>query len=171
MNLHLGKLGDLLTTVAPSLASAIGGPLAASAVSAIEYALGHKSNQGDAIPARLDELTAAAQSITPEQLAAIRKADQDFTLQMQQAGFQNTQAIAQLSFSDRDSARTRETVVHDSTPRILAYIACLGALVVATLALFHKLPGDNSLVGMILGYLFSEAKTCSAYYFGASPGN
>ena len=72
----------LLKTVAPWIGTAIGGPLGGMALSAAASALGVSDKTAEG-------LKAALAGTTPEQMLALKKADQDFALQMQALGFKS----------------------------------------------------------------------------------
>ena len=68
--MNLGALKGVIGAVAPSLATAMGSPLAGAAMSAIADKLGVKNEP--------KEIEKAIQSATPEQLVAIKEAELDF---------------------------------------------------------------------------------------------
>lgn len=147
----------VLATVAPTLATAIGGPLAGTAVNGIISALG--------LAPDTDEKTVAAtvQAATPEQLLALKKADQDF-----QATMAKLQIDAdKLVYDDRASARTREVQLHDLTPTILATSVTAGFLGLMGLMSFVALPAQNeTLLNILLGSLGTGWVMVLSYYFG-----
>ncbi|MGN4114784.1 hypothetical protein ACS0X5_08655, partial [Burkholderia gladioli] len=76
---------DILKTVAPWLVTALTGGVpgvAAMAASAIADRLGLGDGSVEAVTSAL-----SGQSVTPEQLLALKQADADFELKMRQAGF------------------------------------------------------------------------------------
>jgi hypothetical protein len=91
----LKTIGNVLGTVAPWLnAGLTGGPVGVGmlAVSKIAGALGLSGNQTpDTLKAALSNM-----SLTPDQELALEKADNDFELQMTQAGYQNIQALTKM---------------------------------------------------------------------------
>ena len=92
------QLLNLVRTVAPSIASAVGGPLAGMATKAISEALLGKPDGTE------EELAQAAIKATPEQLLALKKAENDFALQMRELDID----LERIAGADRDSARNRE---------------------------------------------------------------
>ena len=72
----LKTFGPLLGSIAPSIATALGGPLAGMGVKALSQALLGNEN-GTA-----EELSAALSSASPEQLSVVKKIDADFKVQM-----------------------------------------------------------------------------------------
>lgn len=153
--------GGVLSKVAPMLASAVGGPLAGAATTAIIGALGLAPDTSQQAAA------AAVMSANPDQLLALKKADQDFAEKMAQLNIDT----AKLGYDDRADARGREVQVKDHTPSILAYCILGGSLVAAGLVLGGRVPDGSVLAGVVVGYLFADAKQVMAYYFGANAGD
>ena len=105
---------QLISTVAPWIGTALGSPLGGVAVSSICDALGLSDKSEDAIKQDLS-------GTTLEQLLALKKADQEFQIKMQELGFTQIKDLEMLAVQDRGSARKREIEVKDNTPKILAY--------------------------------------------------
>lgn len=141
---------------APTIATALGGPGAGAAVSALSAIVLGRSD-GTA-----DEVAQALQTAPPEVFAKIRAADQQFELDRQR-----------IAADDRKSARQREVDAHDSwTPRILAGLVVVGAFVGEGYAMTHVIPpGSEMLVGRVLGTLDGALMLVLAYYFGSSAGS
>ncbi len=154
----------LIGTVAPWIATALTGPLGGLAVGAAADALGLSDKTESAIKQ-------AISGVTPEQMLALKNADQAFQIRMQELGFQEIQALAQIAFQDRDSARKRESTVGDKTNRNLAYtiIAAFIAMAIGTLMGWAK--ADSVLAGTIIGYLSAKAEQVLSYYFGSTSGS
>lgn len=160
--------------VAPWLAGALGGPAAGLAVDALCKATGIEPTLENA--QKVAEQVAAG-SLSGEQFLALQKSEQEFQATMQAQGFKNLEALEEIAFRDRDSARQREIQTGDSwTPRILAAVVVIGFL----WALFYVLSGrvrtmtDPTVMGMIgtlIGYVSSKADMVVSYYFGSSAGS
>lgn len=151
---------DVVKTVAPWIGTALTGPLGGLAIGALADALGMEDKTETA-------LKSAISGATPEQLLAVKKADQEFEVKMRELGLQ----LEQLTFNDRDSARKREAAVQDKTNRNLAYIVvgAFIAMVGATLLNYTKV--DSVLAGTLIGYLSAKAEQVLAYYFGSTAGS
>lgn len=152
---------QVVGAVAPWIGTALGGPLGGMAVSALADSLGLSEKTEDAIKQ-------AISGATPEQMLAIKHADQQFAARMQELGFANQQALAKISADDRASARAREIATGDKTPRNLAYLLVGGSIVIGAALLFGQLTLDSTLAGVVIGYLFNEAGAVTAYYYGES---
>lgn len=158
-------IGNLVAGLAPSIAGALAGPfgpVASIAVTALMKAVGLGD---DATP---DELQAALLSGNPELLAQIRKADQDFALELERLGIQ----LEEVHARDRDSARRREADVKDRTPSVLAALVTIGFFALCGLMAFHAPPVENKdVLILLLGALSGAFATVLAYYFGSSSGS
>lgn len=156
---------SLLSTISPWIGTAIGGPLGLVAVTAVAEALG----LSDTAEATIKQALSGA---TPEQLLALKVADQDFALHMQELGFANLKDMEALAASDRNSARNREASVKDVTPQILAYSITFGFFGLLTFMLFNEIPdGSRDLLNILMGSLASGWAAICAYYFGSSSGS
>jgi hypothetical protein len=150
---------QIVGAVAPWIGTALGGPLGGMAVSAVADALGLSEKTEEAIKQ-------AISGATPEQMLAIKQADQQFAAHMQELGFQNIQVLAKLAADDRANARQREIATGDKTPRNLAYMLVGGAIAIGGFLLFGGLKLDSTLAGVVIGYLFNESGAVTTYYFG-----
>src|SRR4029078_3191703 len=71
------------------------------------------------------------QNLSPEKIAALQQAEEELTLQLKQAGYQNVEDLKKIAAADRADAREREVKTVDRmTPRVLA-----GCMVVAWFAI------------------------------------
>src|SRR5690348_2915339 len=154
------NLKELLGTVAPVIASALGTPLAGVAVKAACEALGLSAHTEDA-------LSTALSGAKPEDLLKLKQADQQFQKDMKALDID----LERINAGDRDSARKREAAVGDKTTRNLAYLIVLGGgvMIGCTSAGFTKV--DSVLAGTLIGYAVSEMKQVLTYYFGSSAGS
>jgi hypothetical protein len=148
----------ILGTVAPALATALGGPLAGVAVRAIaEKVLGKpEASEADVAGA------------SPELLLKLREADQEFAKAMADAGVK----LEEIEAQDRASARTREIATKDWVPAALAITNALAFFVLLFLMLSHSIPETNkSAFDILLGMLAGSLTTVMTYYFGSSRGS
>lgn len=145
-----------LEKIAPTIATALGGPLAGLAVAAISKAIGVD-------PEKVQDVLQSGQ-LTGEQIVGIKKAEIELKAKEAEFGFK----FAELEIRDRDSARQREAAVKDNTNRVLAYtvVGAFIAVVGATLLGYAKI--ESVLAGTLVGYLSAKAEQVLAYYFGSS---
>lgn len=155
----------IIKTVAPWIGTALGGPLGGMAVEAASNALGLSEKTTGA-------LKQALAGATPEQMLALKQADDTFAIQMQQLGFAHTEALEKLSADDRNSARQREMTVKDWTPMILAYGVTLGFFGVLAAIMLTTVPAaSRDVLNIMLGSLGTAWTGVIAYYFGSSDGS
>jgi len=152
----------VLKAVAPTVATALGGPLAGTATAMLLARLG-----GDAKDPKAVE--AAIAGGDPATMLALHKLEDDFKAHMADLGVD----VLRLQYADTADARAREVAVKDYTPRVLAGVVVTltfgleGALIMG----WHGptgIPGE--VLGRILGTLDSALILVLGYYFGSSAG-
>jgi len=158
----LKQFGPLLSSVAPSIATALGGPLAGLAVKSLSKALlGAEDFSEEAV---MDAMATAS----PEQLAAVKKIDADFKVQMKSLDID----LERIAVDDRKSARTMQTETKDILPRLLAISVTLGYFGIIAYVLVSGLPMNGSeVLLMLLGTLSAGWTGVMAFYFGSSSGS
>jgi len=145
----------IIGSLAPTVAQALGGPLAGTAASAIAKVLNCEPE-----PKALQQ---AVQNATPEQLAEIKRADNDFAVQMKKLD------VDVFALQTADTQHARKSFAGDWTPKIIAILMVMfvgGYITMVTV----QPPDANSdtIVSLVLGNLFGVLSTISAFYFGAS---
>ena len=158
----LKTFGPLLGSVAPSIATALGGPLAGMATKALSQALLGNEDGSE------DDLQVALRAASPEQLAAVKKIDADFKVQMKSLDID----LEALAVDDRKSARDMQKEVKDWIPRALAISVTLGYFGILAYVLVVGLPLNGSeVLLMLLGTLSAGWTGVMAFYFGSSSGS
>jgi hypothetical protein len=162
----------VVAKLAPTIASVVGGPLAGGAVTALESVFGITPQPDASVDSRQDAVAAAISGATPEQLAAMRKADQDYAVRMAEAGFKDTETLASLAVQDRASARSMQISTKSLTAPFLAIFVTLGFFGVLALMMFYTLPqATHDALMLMLGSLGTAWTGVIAYYFGSSAGS
>lgn len=162
MNNLLSTVGGLIKQVAPTIATALGGPLAGLATKTLSEAL---LGSPDGSP---DEIAAALGSATPDQLAKLREIDANFKVTMKKLDID----LAQIDAGDRDSARKREIALKDNTPTVLAGVVCFGFFgTLIGLLLYGLPPRGQDAVLILLGALSAAFTAIVNYYYGSSSGS
>jgi hypothetical protein len=152
----------LVSTVAPWIGTALGGPLGGMAVEAAANALGLSDKT-------VDSVKQALAGVTPEQMLALKKADQDFALSMQALGFKNVADMEAIAAGDRDSARRMQTAKPSPVPALLTCFV-VGAFT-ATLVLLLKfdVPATNrDIVVYMIGQLSGGFTSALAFWLGTT---
>jgi hypothetical protein len=152
---------DWLKTIAPTIATAMGGPLAGMAVDAIGNALGMK----DATKEQVKDLLASG-TLTSDQMASIKQADASLKVRMKELEID----MEKVHAGDRNSAREMAARTGDVwTPRIMALVVFIvwGAV---NYKLFNgTINGDmRELVARALGTLDAVLMAVIYYYYGSS---
>lgn len=158
----LKAAGPLLSQLAPTLATALGGPLAGLATKTLANVL---LGTEDASPA---DVATALQNATPEQLSNIKKIEADFKVRMQELDID----LERISAGDRDSARKREMELKDHMPKILAVGITIGFFGCLFWMFVYGVPKNgNEALLLMLGALQTAFTGVIAYYFGSSSGS
>ena len=155
----LKTFGPLIGSVAPTLATALGGPVAGMAVKAISTALfGHQD-------ATDEDIQAVLANPTPDQLSALKKIDADFKTQMKSLDID----LEKIAADDRNSARQMAIATHDWTPRILAVVVICAWVFIQWHLLNSTIVSEmRELVARVLGTLDAALTLVLSYYFGAA---
>lgn len=153
----------IVGAVAPTLATAIGGPLGGMAMKVVGEVLGLGSDASE------KDVEKALKQATPEQLLALKQADNDFAVRMKELDID----LERIAASDRDSARRRETQVRDWMPRVLAFVVVAGFMATVFLVLLGFVDGMKdplmaTTVGTLIGFVSAKCEQVVAYYFGSS---
>lgn len=163
---------SIVGTVAPTIATALGGPLAGVAVASLATALGLSPDADE------NQVAECVQKATFDQLAELKKVDSDFKAKMAKLEVD----LARIAANDRKDARQREIDSDDSTtPKALAIINVIGNLLVSA-AIFYAMAlymnGTLSdikvpeflvaLIGGVVSNIYSSSKQVMEYYFGSS---
>lgn len=158
----LKKFGPLLGQIAPSIATALGGPLAGMAVKTLSSVLLGKNDGSQ------EELAAALETAGPETLAKLKQIDADFKVRMKELDID----LEKISADDRASARKMQTVTQDWIPRVLAILITVGFFGILTYMLLHGMPssGTEALL-MMLGALGTAWTGVINFYYGSSAGS
>lgn len=152
---------DWLKTIAPTIATAMGGPLAGMAVDAIGNALGMKDATKDQIKDLLSSGT-----LTSDQMASIKQADASLKVRMKELEID----MEKVHAGDRNSAREMAARTGDVwTPRVMALVVFIvwGAV---NYKLFNGTINSDmrELVARALGTLDAVLMAVIYYYYGSS---
>ena len=153
--MNFDAIKSVIGAVAPTLGTALGGPLGGTAAQAISAVLGCDSD-----PKSLEK---AIQQATPEQLTEIKKAELDFETRLAELDVD----IFALETADIQDAR--KSFAGDWTPRVFGLFSLVGFLGYIFLVTVQP-PDANSdtIVSLVLGYLGGLVSGISSFYFGAS---
>jgi hypothetical protein len=150
---------DWLKQIAPTIATALGGPLAGMAVSAIAKAVGVDED-------KVQDLI-SSNKMTPEQIAQVKIAEIELKKQENELGL-NFEALA---VDDRKSAREMQAATRSLVPPMLAGAVTIGFFGILGMMLFGTMDANNPAILMMLGSLGTAWTGIIAYYFGSSAGS
>jgi len=156
MNLNLLKgVKGILGAVAPTIGTALGGPMGGMAAKMVAEALGVDND-----PKKIEK---AIQAATPEQLAELKQIDADFDIKMKELDVD----LFALETADIQSARGMFS--KDWTARVIG-ITVVGGFMGYIFLVTIQPPEQNSeaLINLVLGYLGGLASAIISFYFGAS---
>lgn len=154
---------------AASLAPIPGAPLISMAAKALSTGLSTDVKPtADAIS---NAITTAMAN--PDQLATLKKIDDDFAVQMKQLGIEQVEDLTKIAADDTANARQREIATKDWFPRVLALGVVIACLAGEGLYFRYGTPSNASpeLIGRILGTLDTALTLVLGYYFGSSAGS
>jgi hypothetical protein len=153
---------------AASIAAPGAAPLVQLAAGALTKGLG-TSVKAD--PQAIESAITTAMA-NPDQLATLKKIDDDFAVQMKQLGFQEIETLAKLDADDRADARAMQVQTKSKTPTFLAWAAVLTLLACIYMLGFRTLPATgHDVLMMLLGTVAATYKDVYGYFFGSSAGS
>ena len=150
---------DWLKQIAPTIATALGGPLAGMAVSAISKAIGVDPDQ-------VTDLI-SNNKLTAEQIAQVKIAEIELQKQAQELGLN----FEKLEVEDRKSARDMQATTRSMMPPLLAGAVTIGFFSIMVMMFFNQIDSSNPAILMMLGSLGTAWTGIIAYYFGSSAGS
>ena len=153
------KLGGLLKSLAPTIASAAGGPMAGMAVKMAAEKLGVP----DATANEIEDLIERE----PEKAVVLKQADKEFKDRIKEMEI-NLESF-KVEVDDRKDARAKFS--GDITPKVFCILALIlyGAYVMTVTILPHD-QNDETIISLVLGQLSGILGTCAAFFYGGSNG-
>jgi len=144
-----------LEQIAPGIATALGGPLAGLAVTAISKALG--------IDEKDVQNTIESGKISSDQLASIKQAEIELQKQANELGLD----FEKLATDDRKSAREMQVATKSYIPAILAIGVTVGFFGILVGLMTDNVTKSDALL-LMLGSLGTAWTAIVSFYFGSS---
>lgn len=144
-----------LEQIAPGIATALGGPLAGLAVTAISKALG--------IDEKDVQSTIEQGKLSADQLAAIKQAELQLQAQAQELGLN----FEKLAVDDRKSAREMQASTKSIIPAVLAIGVTVGFFAILIGLMTDNVTKSDALL-LMLGSLGTAWTAIVSFYFGSS---
>ena len=148
-----------LETIAPTIATAIGGPLGGLAYEAVSKVLGIPQDDAKKM---LDDGKMSA-----DQIAQVKIAEIELKKTEEQLGL-NFEALA---VDDRKSARAMQTEVKSKLVPTLAIIIVVSFIGITIGTLMGYSHIESAMAGTLIGYLSAKAEQVVSFYFGSSSGS
>jgi len=149
---------DWLKTIAPTIATALGGPLAGLAIEAVSKAIG--------IDAKDVQSTISEGKLTADQIMLIKQAEIEMAARAQEMGLD----FAKLNVEDRKSAREMQAETRSYIPAILAISVTIGFFGILVGMMTETFKTSDPLM-LMLGSLGTAWTGIIAFYFGSSAGS
>jgi membrane-bound ClpP family serine protease len=146
---------EWLKTIAPTIATALGGPLAGMAVSAVAKAIGCS-------PDEVQDVISSGK-LTAEQVASIQLAELELKKQAQSMNLDFAKLIAE----DKKSARDMQIATKSWIPAVLAIFVTLGFFGILFGLMTEQFKTSDALM-LMLGSLGTAWTGVMAFYFGSS---
>ena len=146
---------EWLKTIAPTIATALGGPLAGMAVSAVAKAIGVS-------PDEVQDVISSGK-LTAEQVASIQIAELELKKQAQSMNLDFAKLIAE----DKQSARDMQIATKSWIPALLAVFVTLGFFGILLGLMTEHFKTSDALM-LMLGSLATAWTGVMAFYFGSS---
>lgn len=159
----MDQLKSILKTIAPWIGGAISGPFGGLAVDLAVSALGGSEKTAEG-------LKKAIAGASPEALLALKQADYDFQLKMQELGFKSLADLEAIAAADRASARDLQKAVRSNVPATLSVIYVVGffGLLAGMLTGYFNVANDSQAMILMLGSLSMGVGMVMAYWFGTT---
>ena len=157
----MSVLTNLLEGIAPTVASALLGPLGGIAITGLGKILGLDSATTSDITKMVTE-----GKVSPEQLAEIKKMELQFQNDEKERGFR----YAEIEFQNTQSAREMQISTQSSTPTVMSYLITLGFFGILTYMLSDAYVSSEPLLVM-LGSLGTAWVAVVNFWFGSSHGS
>ena len=153
--MKLGALKGIIGAVAPTLGTALAGPLGGTAANAIASVLGCKPDP--------KSISSAMQSATPEQLAEIKKAELDFEAQMKKMD------VDIFALETQDVQHARKAFANDWTPKILAIgLMIIFAAYAFLITVSPPSTQSDTIPSLLIGTFSGVLASVVSFYFGSS---
>jgi len=153
---------SMVGSIAPTIATALGGPLAGMATKALSGALLGKEDGSE------KEISEALLSGNPDNLLKLKELEQSFATRMKELDID----LEKIASEDRNSARQREVALKDNAPKILAGVIVTGFFaILATISCVELPEASRQPINLLLGALMTMLTQVGNYYFGSSAGS
>lgn len=152
---------SLVGSVAPTIATALGGPFAGMATKAIASAVLGDENATE------KDIALALSGATPEMMLKVKEANLSFESKMAELGVD----LEKIAAEDRASARDMQKSNKSRIVPLLASLTVAGFFGIVAWVLSGKVSLESTLLGFVLGQVSAKAEQVYNFYFGSSAGS
>ncbi|WP_211826823.1 hypothetical protein [Kistimonas asteriae] len=150
---------ELVSSVAPTLAGMLGGPLAGVAVSMLAENLLNDPQATE------DDIAVTLGSARVEDLNKLKLLEKEVRVQLKELGIREHR----LLYDDKADARARQRALKDKMPGILAVLLTLGFFSVLTAMITGKVaPENEAVLQVMLGALSTAWIGSMQFFFGTT---
>lgn len=165
--MNWSSIKGVVENLAPTIATCVGGPLAGTAVAALEHVFGVSPDTSSSPEQRAGNIAAVIAGATPEQLAQMRQADQEFQAKMTELGFKDKESLAALNVQDVEGARDMQKSTKSWVPPVLTLGITLGFFGLVAALMFCNIPDSNKAIFYsLIGSLGTAWLSCIHFWFG-----
>ena len=158
---------DTIKGIAPTVATALGGPLAGAAVAAIGSALGMSEPTQEGI-----EKVFTDGLVKPEDMLKIKQLELEFKTHESDMGFKYAELAYKedaLTVDDRKDSRSMLKTTGSYVPAVLTFGITAGYFIVLIGMMLKQFTvADSRVMLMMLGQLGTAWGVCSAFWFGTT---
>ena len=149
------KIKNIIGSLAPTLGAALGGPLGGQAGQILSSVLG--------VPNNPKSIENAMQSLTADQMVALKKAEKDFEVQMKEL------EVDVFALETEDVQDARDKFSSDWTPKFLGVLCLVGFFgYIGLVTLYPQPDASDDIVMLVIGSITGIATAVISFYFGSS---
>jgi hypothetical protein len=148
------KIKSIVGSLAPTLGAALGGPLGGQAGQILSSVLG--------VPNNPKSIENAMQSLSSDQMVALKKAEKEFEVQMQEL------EVDVFALQTEDVQDAREKFSSDWTPKFLGVLCLVGFFgYIGLVTLYPQPDASDDIVMLVIGSITGIATAVISFYFGS----
>ena len=149
------KIKSIVGSLAPTLGAALGGPLGGQAGQILSGVL--------RVPNNPKSIENAMQSLSSDQMVALKKAEKEFEVQMQEL------EVDVFALQTEDVQDAREKFSSDWTPKFLGVLCLVGFFgYIGLVTLYPQPDASDDIVMLVIGSITGIATAVISFYFGSS---
>ncbi len=171
---------ETIKSIAPTIGTILGGPLTGTAIKVLGDAMFPGQDKPASEMERQIE-TAVTAGLSPDTLAALKKADADFKVRMRELDLEEDKLYVQDTAHARQSHAGDKNIFWLGVCVQITFLLIMAASMYGSYKLLTNGFGEDvdagivaavfGLIGTINGYVAANAQQVTAYFFGSSSGS